>query len=61
MFNAIRNFFRQIRAFCLDTLTAIRDLTTAGRELTAAIDRYNDRVTEFHTDIKKIEHSVGFL
>ena len=57
MFKAVRDF----KTFCLDTLTAIRDLTTAGRELTAAIDRYNDRVTEFHADIKKIEHSVGFL
>jgi len=42
-------------------LTAIRDLTTAGRELKVAIDRYNDRVSEFHTDVRKMEHSVGFL
>lgn len=61
MFNAIRNFFRQIRAFCLDTLTAIRDLTSAGRELTAAIDRYNERGSDFHGDIRKIETSVGYL
>jgi len=61
MFYSIRNFFRQIRAFSLDTLTAIRDLTTVGRELTAAINNYNHRVSELHQDIKKIEHSVGFL
>jgi hypothetical protein len=57
MFKAVRDF----KTFCLDTLTAIRDLTTAGRELTAAIDRYNERVSELHEDIKKIEHAVGFL
>jgi hypothetical protein len=55
--NAIRNF----KTFCLDALTAIRNLTTAGRELTAAINNYNARVSELHADIKKIEQSVGFL
>jgi hypothetical protein len=57
MFNAVRNF----KTFCLDTLTAIRDLTTAGRELTAAISNYNSRVSELHADIRKIETSVGYL
>jgi len=57
MFNAVRNF----KTFCLDTLTAIRDLTTAGRELTAAVNRYNERVSELHVDIQKIETSVGYL
>jgi hypothetical protein len=52
---------RHLKTFFLDMLTAIRDLTTAGRELKVAIDRYNDRVSEFHTDVRKIEHSVGFL
>jgi hypothetical protein len=46
MFNAIRNFCRQIRAFSLDTLTAIRDLTTAGRELTAATVAYTALPTD---------------
>jgi hypothetical protein len=57
MFKAVRNF----KTFCLDTLTAIRDLNTAGRELTAAIDRYNVRVSELHENIKSIDRSVGFL
>jgi len=52
---------RKLKAFCLDTLTAIRDLTAVGRELTAAINHYNQRVSELHADIRKIEHSVGFL
>ena len=52
---------RNLKTFCLDSLSAIRNLTTAGRELTAAIDRYNERVSEFHADVKNIEHSVGFL
>jgi hypothetical protein len=45
---------RKLKAFCLDTLTAIR-------ELTAAINNYNARVSDLHADIKKIEQSVGFL
>jgi hypothetical protein len=52
---------REFKTFCLDTLTAIRDLTTAGGEQTAAIDRYNETVSDFQGDIKKIEHAVGFL
>jgi hypothetical protein len=32
-----------------------------GRELTAAINHYNQRVSELHADIRKIEQSVGFL
>ena len=52
---------RNLKAFCLDALTAIRDLTVVARELSAALDRYNERVSEFHGDIKKIEHAVGFL
>jgi len=55
--NAIRNF----KTFCLDTLTAIRDLITVGRELVAAINHYNLRVSDLHDDIRKIEQSVGFL
>ncbi len=45
---------RRFKAFCLDTLAAIR-------ELTAAISHYNERVSELHADIKKIEASVGYL
>jgi hypothetical protein len=52
---------RNLKTFCLDSLSAIRNLTTAGRELNAAIDRYNERVSEFHADVKNIEHSVGFF
>ena len=55
--NAIRN----LKTFCLDTLTAIRDLTAVGRELAAAINHYNARVSELHTDIRKIEASTGYL
>ena len=55
--NAVRN----IKTFCLGALTAIRDLTAVGRELIAAINHYNQRVSELHEDIKKIEHTVGFL
>jgi len=43
---------RRFKAFCLDTLAAIR-------ELTAAISHYNERVSELHADIKKIEASVA--
>jgi anti-sigma-K factor RskA len=58
---SIRNFFQQIRTLSLDALTAIRDLTTTGRDLTAAVNRYNERVSELHDDIKRIEASVGYL
>jgi hypothetical protein len=55
--NAIHNF----KIFCLDTLTAIRNLIAVGRELVASINHYNQRVSELHEDIRKIEQSVGFL
>ena len=46
--------FRNFKTFGLDTLAAIR-------ELTAAISDHNQRVSELHADIKKIETSVGYL
>ena len=54
---AIDNVKARIRSicdFCLACLEAIRALT-------AAINNYNQRICELHGDIKKIEHSVGFL
>jgi len=45
---------RRFKAFCLDALTAIR-------ELTAAINNYSGLVSDLHADIKKIEISVGYL
>jgi hypothetical protein len=58
---ALRKYFEQLRhsyhgfkTYCLAALSAIRDLTEA-------IHSHNERVSELHQDIKKIEHSVGFL
>jgi hypothetical protein len=44
----------ELRNFYFAALSAIRDLT-------AAIHSHNERVSELHEDIRKIEGSVGYL
>jgi hypothetical protein len=57
--------YRNFKARCQATVAAFRDYyfaaLTAARDLTAAIRSHNERVSELHGDIKKIEHAVGFL
>ena len=53
-FSNIRARLRSFKTVCLDALTAIRDLAAVGRELTAAINRYYERMCEPHEDTKKM-------
>ena len=51
---ALRQSYVNFKTSCFAALSTIRDLTVA-------INSYNQGVSELHDDIKKIEHSVDFL